>query len=123
MTITMKRCPCCARSLPHSSFGPDRSRPPLLLQGRCRPCTAKAKRDSRKPATWEADLADIATRVEALPVAEVRKDSSGFREIPVLALPALRGRGRVRREYPAGQDEARRNWLDMIDGGIPVELV
>lgn len=121
MTNITKRCPSCAHSLPHSCFGPDRSRPPLFLQGRCRPCTTQAKRDSRKPATWEADLADVIARVEALPVAEVRKDSSGVREIPVLAPPALRGRGRVRREYPAGQDEARRNWLDMIAG--PAALV
>lgn len=116
MTTTTKHCPSCACALPHSSFGPDRSRPPLFLQGRCRPCTKQAKRDSRKPATWEADLADIITRMEALSVAKICKDSSGCREIQVLALPALRGRGRVRQEYPAGPGEARRNWFDMIAG-------
>jgi hypothetical protein len=116
MTTTTKHCPSCACDLPHSSFGPDRSRPPLFLQGRCRPCTTQAKRASRKPATWEADLAVIVARVEALPVAEVHRDSSGCREIRLLAQPALRGRGRVRQEYPASPGEARRNWFDMIVG-------
>lgn len=116
MTTTTKHCPSCACALPHSSFGPDRSRPPLFLQGRCRPCTTQAKRASRKPSTWEADLADIVARVKALPVAEVRKNSSGCREIWVLAHPALRGRGRVRQKYAASPGEARRNWRDMIDG-------
>lgn len=116
MTITTKRCPSCAGSLPHSSFGPDRTRPPLFLQGRCRSCTAQAKRDSRKPATWEADLADTIARMEALPVAAVRQGVPGIGTVSVLALPALRGRGRMRREYPAGRDEALWNWLGMIDG-------
>lgn len=116
MTNTTKRCPSCARSLLHSSFGPDRSRPPLFLQGRCRPCTTQAKRDSRRPSTWEADLADIISRVEALAVVEVRKGSSGLHDIRVLALPALRGRGRVRRQYPADPENARHNWRDMING-------
>lgn len=108
-TIT-KRCARCAHSLPHSSFGPNRSRPPLFLQGNCRACSVKAMRDSRGPATWEADLENIIAGVNALAVAEVRGEGH------VLALPALRGRGRVRRKHMARPNEALHNWLDLIDG-------
>lgn len=43
-----KWCPGCTSVLAVSAFGPDRSRPPLFLQGRCRGCVSRAN-SKRKP--------------------------------------------------------------------------
>lgn len=49
-----KWCPGCTSVLAVSAFGPDRSRPPLFLQGRCRGCVSKAN-GRRTPTTPTAD--------------------------------------------------------------------
>lgn len=43
-----KWCPGCTAVLSLTSFGPDRSRPPLYLQGRCRGCVSRANSVRRR---------------------------------------------------------------------------
>lgn len=106
-----KWCPGCTSVLSAASFGPDRSRPPLFLQGRCRACVTRANDRKRKPIEWTVEVAKIADEVSALPVAISR----------VLTLPAVRGRGRKKlRQHPEDGRPAQ-NWRDLLDGGAARE--
>lgn len=72
-----KWCPCCKASLPVGAFGLDRSRPPLYLQGRCRPCLTTAASAARAraverlkavPLDFGAELAAINREMECVGV-------------------------------------------------------
>ncbi|MEJ8822219.1 hypothetical protein WKW80_09225 [Variovorax humicola] len=119
-----KRCPSCSTSLPLDRFGRDTSRPPLYLQGRCRPCT-NAKTSAgvsarRRVAKVAKDLAQIATEVAQLQSTETRmvpgSGPEGFDTVPTSILEVPH-KGRWPARAPAPEElTAGFNWCDLIDG-------
>lgn len=121
-----KLCPGCAASLPLTSFGPNRARPPLYLQSRCRSCTnaAKGRKDAEKRKAAKAtkvsrELDRIAEEVGATPASRfvyghlVGPDGFATRPLALLEVPRTRGRWPAK---PETTDDltAPHNWCDLL---------
>lgn len=98
-----KWCPGCTAVLPATSFGPDRSRPPLYLQGRCRSCVTQANKRSLR-LDWSAEFAEVIRGIGGLPASHI------------LVVPFQGGRGRKRVTVHPESAQLAQNWRDTLDG-------
>jgi len=125
-TETRKWCSGCSASLVLAAFSPNRARPPLFVQSRCRSCTnaAKARKDAEKrraaqSAKVSRELDAVAAEVSDLGTAGVvyapRTGERGFSMRPLAVLEVPRTRGR----WPAKPEQTddltgTYNWCDML---------
>ena len=107
-----KWCPTCQQALPLQAFGPDRSRPPLFLQGRCRPCATSASSAARVRTAERAKsaLANFESELAAinLELARITAAKAG-----VLHVPMRDGRRRPATYMPQ-ERAAYNNWRALL---------